>query len=424
MYNKILYLYPAEINYLIDRMRILQICNKPPFPAVDGGAIAMNNTTQGLLSAGHEVVVLAITTPKHPINKSDLPQEYIESTKFNSVFIDTSIKIKDAFFNLFSKKSYNIERFISPEFSSQLKQVLKNSNFDIVVVESLFVTPYIKTIKANSKAKVVLRAHNVEHKIWERISANTKNPIKRSYINLLAKRLKKYEQEIMSDIDGIAAMTKVDEGLFKNLGFKKGIKAIPTGYIVNAKGELNKIVNTNEVEPNSIFHIASMDWLPNVEGVDWFLNEVWDKVYSSDPSAKLYLAGREMPERFFHLNHGNIKTVGEVKSAKEFYLSKQIMIVPVLSGSGMRIKIIEGMALGKVIVSTTIGAEGINCTPGKNILIADTPQAFADAILHCLQHPEFVEEIGKNAQQLIEEQYSNQNISDQMISFFKDLQTA
>ena len=100
------------------------------------------------------------------------------------------------------------------------------------------------------------------------------------------------------------------------------------------------------------------------------------------------------------------------------------MIVPVLSGSGMRIKIIEGMALGKIIISTTIGAEGINCTSGKNILIADTPQDFADAICTCLNDSDYCDKIGNNARELIASEYSNDQISRKMISFFEDLKAS
>ena len=398
-------------------MKILQICNKPPYPAVDGGAIAMNNTTQGLISNGYEVKVLAISTAKHPVNIDSLPEDYLVRTKFESVFIDTSIKLKDAFFNLFSSKSYNIERFISKDLTKKLIAILEKENFDIIILESLFVAPYIESIKKISKAKIVLRAHNVEYKIWERISLNTKNPIKKSYLSLLAKRLKAYEIKTFKDLDGIVAMTKVDADQFVQLGFNKGITAVPTGYIINQTDGENV-----EVEKNSIFHIASMDWLPNVEGINWFLNKVWKSVHLKAPNSKLYLAGREMPQEFYNLKLDNVITVGKVESAKEFYLSKKIMIVPVLSGSGMRIKIIEGMALGKVIISTTIGAEGIQVTNNKNILIADSPEEFSEAIIKCTSDENFCNEIGLNAQKLIVEKYSNSNLSNQLISFFNLIQ--
>lgn len=398
-------------------MKILQICNKPPYPAVDGGAIAMNNTTQGLISNGYEVKVLAISTAKHPVNIDSLPEDYLVHTKFESVFIDTSIKLKNAFFNLFSSKSYNIERFISKDLTKKLIAILEKENFDIIILESLFVAPYIESIKKISKAKIVLRAHNVEYKIWERISLNTKNPIKKSYLSLLAKRLKAYEIKTFKDLDGIVAMTKVDADQFVQLGFNKGITSVPTGYIINQTDCENV-----EVEKNSIFHIASMDWLPNVEGINWFLNKVWKTVHLNAPNSKLYLAGREMPKEFYNLKLDNVITVGKVESAKEFYLSKKIMIVPVLSGSGMRIKIIEGMALGKVIISTTIGAEGIQVTNNKNILIADSPEEFSEAIIKCTSDENFCNEIGLNAQKLIVEKYSNSNLSNQLISFFNLIQ--
>lgn len=397
-------------------MKILQICHKPPYPAVDGGAIAMNNVTQGLLQNGHEVKVVTISTPKHPVDLNELSKEYRENTNFETVYIDTSIKLKDAFLNLFSNRSYNVDRFISLNFSNKLQEILQANTFDIILIESLFVTPYIETIKRFSKAKIVLRAHNVEHKIWERISMNTKNPIKKKYIDFLAKRMKSYEIEVFNELDGICAMTNVDVDEFKSLGYKKSITSIPTGYILEGKKE-----TAIASEENSIFHIASMDWLPNVEGVDWFLNEVWDKVQKNAPSSKLYLAGREMPEKYYNLQNPNIETVGPVKSAREFFLAKDIMIVPILSGSGMRIKIIEGMALGKVIIATTIGAEGINCTSGKNILIADTPEEFSKAIIKCLNDKEFSKNIGDNAKKLIEEEYSNDTISERMVHFFQSI---
>lgn len=396
-------------------MRILQICNKPPFPAVDGGAIAMNNVTHGLISKGCTVNVLTITTQKHKI--STLPKSYIDKTKFQSVFIDTTIKAKDAFFNLFSKKSYNVERFISDDFSKKLAEILKEEDtFDFIIIESLFVTPYIETIKKHTKAKIILRAHNVEHKIWERISANTNNIVKKKYIDLLAKRMKNYEISIFNKLDAICAMTNVDVESFKELGFKKNIASIPTGYILD---EL-KIVK-KPVDDFSVFHLASMDWLPNTEGVDWFIKNVWSNVNKTVPKAHLFLAGREMPQSYYELNNKSITTIGPVKSAKEFFLSKHIMVVPILSGSGMRIKIIEGMAIGKVIIATTIGAEGINCTNNKNILIADSPKAFSAAIIKCLNDKSFCEEISKNAKALIIEQYSNESISSKMMEFFKQL---
>jgi glycosyltransferase involved in cell wall biosynthesis len=402
-------------------MRILQICNKPPFPPVDGGAIAMHNTTMGLLERGHSVKVLSMATPKHGVKVNELPETYKSQTNFEAVFIDTSIKVKDAFLNLFSSQSYNIQRFVCKEFEKKLVEVLKSQEFDVVLIESLFVTPYVEAIKSNSKAKIVLRAHNVEHKIWERFSQNSSNLIKRKYLELLAKRLKEYEVQVLSDVDAICTLTKVDQQSFKSLGFKKLSTAIPIGYKLN---DADILASTQQEEKQSLFHIASMDWMPNIEGVDWLLDKVWPKVVKKNSKAKLYLAGRNMPERYYTKKTNGVTVVGEVPEAKQFYISKKIMLVPVLSGSGMRIKIIEGMALGKVIISTTIGAEGIACQHNKNILIADTPHEFAAAIDKCLNDNELCARIGENAKNLINEQYNNDMISEKFTSFLNNVSLA
>ena len=179
-------------------MRILQLCHKAPFPPRDGGSIAMNNLTQGLINLGNEVQVLAINTPNNYIDISTLDKKYREQTNIQTAYKDTSIKISSALSNLFSNKSYNIERFISKEFEVLLTQFLTENKYDIVQMESLFVAPYLGLIRKMSDAKIVLRAHNVEFEIWHRRYLACKNPLKKSYLKLLSRRLKRYEINLLN----------------------------------------------------------------------------------------------------------------------------------------------------------------------------------------------------------------------------------
>ena len=377
----------------------------------------MNNITQGLINLGHEVKVIAVSTQKHPLKTSNLPEEYKVKTRIEGVFIDTSIKRKDAFFNLFSKRSYNIERFICDELSDKIEHVLLSGSFDLVIIEGLFVAPYLKVIRKVFKGKVVLRTHNIEYKIWERMSMNTPNPIKKNYLKLLANRLKDFELKTFSKVDAICAMTHIDSADISKLCKDIPIGTFPSGYQISEK---DPSVNDAKVE-KAVFHIASMDWQPNQEAVDWFLNEVWPKVISKNSDAKIYLAGREMPSKYFDAKIKGVYVVGEVPMAKEFYASKKIMVVPLLSGSGMRIKIIEGMAMGKTIVSTSIGAEGIHVTHGENILIADSAQQFATDVLKVLDDDDYCNKLSKNAQQLIAKEYNNDVVCDKLMQFVKQL---
>ena len=397
-------------------MKVLQICQKPPFPPVDGGAIAMNNVTQGLLNLGHQVKVICVETPKHPSKRKDLPTDYVQKTQFESVFIDTSIKLKAAFFNLFSKRSYNIERFICLELEEKIEDTLANDNYDVVILEGLFVAPNYSAIRRSFRGKIVLRAHNIEFRIWERMAENARNPFKKMYLNFLSKRLQAFEIKSFNRMDGICAMTDLDLADIQRICPDVPAVSIPSGYILQ-----HKKATEEEIEPQAIFHIASMDWQPNIQALDWFLEHAWTGIKAANPNCKLYLAGRKMPEHYFSLNDPQIITVGEVESAAAFYQGKSIMIVPLLSGSGMRIKIIEGMAMGKAIVSTSIGAEGIECEDGKHLLIADSADKFVEKVNYLLQNPTFRGEISRNAGDLIKNRYDNDVICDKMIRFIASI---
>jgi glycosyltransferase involved in cell wall biosynthesis len=398
-------------------MKILQLCHKVPYPPIDGGCIAMNNLTQGLISLGYQIKILAINTPKHFTDVTKLPNEYVAKTAIETVFVDTNVKVIPALKNLFTNTSYNIERFYATAFEKKLIELLKSTTFDVIQLESLYMSRYVDAIRKHSNAKIILRAHNIEHQIWERNAETTNNPIKKAYLNLLAKRLKNYELNSITTFDAIACITKADELFFKNHHPHIPIQTFPFGIDFS-----NNTTPTSTVtEPFSVFHIGAMDWLPNIEGVKWFLNTIWPLVITQHPNAKLYLAGKNMPAWLSQLKTKNVIVKGEVENAADFMNSKSIMIVPLLSGGGMRVKIIEGMMLGKTIVSTAIGAEGINYTNQKDIVIANTPKAFAEAIINCIINTKFCNDIGSNAKKLILSEYNNIDICKKLENFYLQL---
>ena len=395
-------------------MRVLFICNKSPFPPREGGPLAMNANIQSLLKAGHQVKVLALNTNKYFIEESEIPETYRKQTGIEFIYTDLSIKPMAAFLNLFSKKSYNIERFITKEIEHKIVEVLQKDAYDIVQLEMLHMTPYIGTIKKFSEAKIVLRSHNIEHLIWERITHNTKNPIKKLYLANLTQKLKNYELENLNAYDGIITITKKDADFFKANGCTIPLDEVPFGVEVN-----DYQAGQNNFEFPSLFHLGAMNWVPNEEGIKWFIDQVWPLFHQKYPDIKFYLAGRMMPDWLIKLDKPNLEIIGEVPDAKEFIRSKAVMIVPLFSGSGIRIKIIEGMALGKAIIATEIGAEGINYTNGKDILIANTPAEYLEAIEKCLADIEVCHQLGKNARALIENQHSLEHVVEKLESFYQ-----
>jgi glycosyltransferase involved in cell wall biosynthesis len=392
-------------------MKVLQLCNKPPYPPVDGGTMAMNSITQGLLSQGCDVTVLTVKTDKHPVNERLMADDYRQKTHFESVYIDLGLKTLPAAMAMLCGESYHVKRYISSDFAAKLREILEREQFDIVHIESIFLTPYVPLIRKLSNARVLLRAHNVEHLIWKKVAQSCRNPLKRWYLKHLSLTLRAYEMEHLADYDGIICITDNDADYFRQNGCRKPVVAIPFGI---EPEELDSV----DVEPDSLFHIGAMDWLPNQESIQWLLDEIWPVVHREVPQAKLYLAGRKMPERWKQASIDGVSVIGEVPDAMYFINSKKINIVPLLSGSGIRVKIIEAMSIGKVVITTSVGAQGIHYTDGENILIANTPQEFAQQIKRCLDDDILCQNIGKAAAHLIATQYDEALLTDRLLAFY------
>ena len=396
-------------------MNILMLCNKSPYPAGEGGPMAMNSIVKGLINAGHNVKVLAVNSEKYHIKEEDIPKSYKKETNIELVDVDLRIKPIAAFKNLFTDKSYHVERFISDNFKNKLIEILKNNKYDIVQLEMIYMAPYIETIREHSDATIVLRAHNVEHLIWDRIAKKTKFPPKRWYLNHLVRTLKKYEMDVINKVDGIAAITYRDATFFRG---ETAVPVIDIPFGVNP----DEFKPAYEVKDNpTLYHIGSMNWMPNEEGIRWFLNNVWDKVAKRNPDLQLNLAGRNMPKWLLRLKKKNVNIVGEVPDAKEFVKNNDIAVVPLLSGSGIRIKIIESMAMGKTVVTTMVGAEGIQYSEYENIIIADSPSKMVEVICKIVKEPDEAQRIGCNARRLVEDIYDNRKIIERLLMFYDEI---
>ncbi len=375
----------------------------------------MNSIVTGLLEAGHEVKILAVNSPKYNVSPDDIPEDYKQKTGIELIDVDLRVKPFQAFKNLFSSKSYHVERFISKEFTNRLIEVLKADIYDVVQLETLFMTPYVETIRKYTKASIVLRAHNVEHLIWERIAKGTRFFLKRAYIRHLAKTLKNYEMNAISQVDGIAAITRKDAAFFRK-------------YCATTTVDIPFGVNPEEFTPNyeidgkpRFYHIGSMNWMPNEEGIRWFIDDCMEAVVEKTPDFVIHLAGRHMPEWLHELKDPHVDVVGEVPNAKEFVANHDVAIVPLLSGSGIRIKIIESMAMGKTVITTQIGAEGILYDEDVNVIIAENKAKMAEAIRRINENPASAVEIGKAARKLVEEVYDNRKLIERLLMFYQQI---
>ena len=345
-------------------MKILQICPKPPRPQVDGGCMAMDAMSSGLEKNGHDVRIIAICTEKHPA-----PQD--SSDRYKHVEISTALNPFSALYHLILNKSYNLARFFNEDVEREITDELRSCEYDLVILESLFATPYLGEIRDASKAKVVLRSHNLEHEIWRGLAEKSWG-LKKWYLRVIARQLERAEREVVAGVDAVISITDEDGAWFREAGARK-VHVMPFGL------EFSELEAVSKVD--HVFHFGSMDWEPNVEGVRWLLKEVWPKVLEMNADAQLVLAGRNMPEEFKSDSGRNIVVMGEVESAEEFLKRSGVALVPVLSGSGMRIKAVEALGRGLPIVGTSLGVCGLGLKDGVNAQIADSAEAFAQKIL-------------------------------------------
>jgi glycosyltransferase involved in cell wall biosynthesis len=393
-------------------MKILQLCNKAPYPANDGSSIAICNLAEGLADNGVELHILPINTKKHFKSDENVPAAFIKKTHYQSVYKNTNTSVLGVFFNLFSNQSYFVSRFFFKEYEDVLIKKLISTSFDIVQLEGVFMAMYIPIIKKYSKAKITLRAHNIEHQIWERHLPHEKNWFKKTYLTLQNNRLKAFELEAFSSVDAIVTITDED----KKVVPQQKIHTCLTGINLETYKQIHQAT-----QPNTVFHFASMDWLPNIEAVEWLLKNVWQEVLKKVPSAQLILAGRGMPEKMKQAASKNITILEHVTDSSLFYATYDIMLVPLWSGSGLRIKLVEGLAYGKPIITTSIGAEGIPYTKHKELLIADTAEEFVNAIVSLLSNSKKKQQLQINARVLAESHFDYKKLASQLILFYNQL---
>jgi glycosyltransferase involved in cell wall biosynthesis len=373
----------------------------------------MLRMTEGLLSAGCTVHVLAIETDKHRFERSEQFRELIARTRMDALYVDTNVRWVPAFLSLFKSSSYNVDRFYSLGFESRLISQLAENEYDIIQLESLYVASYIPAIRRMSKAKIVLRAHNTESEIWTKYAEESNDAFKKIWFRDLARKLEHFEVKAIQAVDAIVPITREDEARLR----KMSKQSKPFHTCTFSMKEIKP--GNNIIETKTVFHIGAMDWKPNYDGVEWLCKEVWPFVLKSVPEASLHLAGKSLDRG---IDFGNkIHNHGEVESAAEFMSRYGIMAVPLHSGGGVKIKVIEGLFAGKPVVTTSIGAEGISCTDGEDIEIAPEAKMFAAKLIDLLQNPDKARAIGEAGKKTALENHELGRVTQKLCDFYSKL---
>lgn len=433
-------------------MKLLVVGNRMPWPLHDGGAIATYGMLRSLVENGAEVDFFAFNTKKH-FAENAIIEKYFGFCKVHLVSLDAGVKPLNAVWNLLFGGSYHMERYDSIEGADQLYNLIQSGNYDCVMIEGLYSMPITLRVMKQLSVKAdglgsneihvnrnetiqkkpikwVYRSHNVEYQIWERMAMYISQPLKRWYLGIQVKRLKRYEINAWSLVDAIVPIVETDSTIIhaavteiqKNNQINSGDSLVKKPQIhVYQPGIATESPFAFVHRPLSIFHIGSMEWQANEQGVMWFLKKVWPLVLSVEPNVKFHLAGKVLSKtdpRFFQtgiVNHG------EVDDAEVFMQKYGIMMVPIQAGSGIRIKSLEAMALGVPIVSTSIGAQGLSVDKGTQMIIADDPADFANGIVQLLLNPAASQAMTQQARAYVEEHHNLKRNTSELLLFLQAL---
>jgi glycosyltransferase involved in cell wall biosynthesis len=398
-------------------MKLLFLTKKFPYPLKDGESQAIHGLTKSLSELGCEVSLLAMNTSKHFFSGPGLPAAMDHYREVRTVAVDNAITPAAALSNLLRGTSYHISRFDQAGYREALIGWLREEEFDIVQLETLYLAPYLATIRRYSDAQVVMRSHNVEHEIWERCAENIRFAPKRWYLRHITRQLKDYERSQLNQYDLLLPISDRDKKHFQRLGFRGRFSVLPIGLDTRC----GPPTYASYRSAPDLHFIGSLDWLPNLEGLQWFLTDVWPEVHRRCPDIQFHVAGRNMPPSIRQLRMKNVVIHGEVESSCDFVAAHSISVVPLLSGGGMRAKILEAMSLGRTVVTTTLGLEGIKARNRRDLYIADTPEQFAATIEACRRRGRRLEGIGRNAHACFHRHYDRRVLAERLLRTYAKL---
>ena len=287
---------------------------------------------------------------------------------------------------------------LAPYRSAAMMQVIRercttgDDRADVVVCD--FLVPALN-VPHGLPCPVVLFQHNVEAMIWERRTRVARNPVMRLYMGEQWRRMRRVEREQCLRFDHVLAVSPEDAAVFRQAYGVDRVSSVPTGVDT----DFFRPSGTVSRKPASIVFTGSMDWMPNEDGMDWFVEEILPRIERAEPEATLTIVGRNPTARVKALAEGRprVTVTGTVADVRPYLEAASVVVVPLRVGGGTRIKIYEAMGMERAVVSTTIGAEGLDVQDGKHIILADDPAAFADAVVGLLRSPERAADIGRAA---------------------------
>ena len=361
-------------------MKILWVKSNKLLPVHSGGDIRSYNIARQLARDHHLIFFSYYDSKRDEEYERQLASHFpgavcVATGKSASSALVRSV---DYLAHLAALPPYAVGRFGCADVRTRLQAYFERRDFDVAVCD--FLDAAINFPRQLS-IPTVLFQHNVESEIWRRHAATESNRMKRQMYAVEFRKMLRYERNAVRKFQHVIAVSEHDRGLMEVWVEGSRITVVPTGVdLEQYRPEL-----TREAAPPSVVFVGAMDWEPNVDAMEYFCDQIWPGVLSEVPGAKLRIVGRNPGPRTLKLASSSVEVTGRVPSVAAYLRDAAVVVVPLRIGGGTRLKIYEAMAAGRAVVSTSIGAEGLDVHHGRDIVLADSPRRFAEAVITLLR---------------------------------------
>ena len=402
-------------------MKILQITHRLPLPPIDGGKKGILGFTREYSARlGRENFALFCLAPKEELNV-DISELKTLAGFCQVSYGDYKNRPLGLIWNTLSCEftSYNMRKYISSHVLDEIVSLVQRFHPNVIHCDHLHMAWYACEVKKRFPEMVIaLREHNVESTIVGRYAEREANPIKKRILDLQARKLFRYEARMLSRFDLVLPITDQDAERVATMA--PGVHQITVPAGTNFAPQLPPSPARN-LSPKRLISVAAMDWLPNQDGLIWFIEQVLSRLRAEGEDVILEIAGKNTPPDYQKYACHDVLVHGFIPDLSKMLSEAFLAIVPLHVGGGMRVKILDYFGQGVPVVSTSIGAEGICSANDKCALIADTPREFAEAIQSLLRDPALREEIRTNAYRKCCDTYSWPAIVDQVLQALSEL---
>jgi len=378
-------------------MKILQLSQQFPFPETDGGKIGIASIYRELSKLGAEMTFLCYNSLKTDRKDIDEAETYGKVIFIKHPINNSKIRILKS---IFDNKPIYIRKHFNNKIKKQIEDIIKNIDFDIIHTDHTAMAEMALYIKELTGKPISLRLHNIEWKIWDRYKEELKFLPYKKYIERQAKLLKNYEEEALAKFDVLLPITPVDYAYLQKFNLKNKIAVAGAGVDIDKWKPEQIDRNINE-----IIIATTYNWVHNVDGLIWFIEKVLPIVKQHNPNAFLTLIGKDMPDSLKRYPQNDVNPIGFVDKVQPYLNKAGIYINPLFVGAGIRIKIIEAMAMQLPVVATSVAAEGIEANEMNGLFRADNEYDFAHQILKLMNDEQLWQESSINVRNLIESKY-------------------